>query len=357
MKKTLYLPCLFLVCQWLVCISYFHTHNPIQIFSICYGGHYGNFPMYFYSMAKAFQINATNSENNVGLKLPVNLTVLMDPGCYNALSRCIPTMQNYFPFNVIQTHELDYLLALENVNTKRFAGALFKMHLSKIHHFDALDYLMVIDIDCGIYHRFEDLWKAVTSRHEISHSNAHHTEHRHIISYTGLKEEKLLWAALEFSNHSSDHQFQYPEVVNAFYLSKNKKHYYPPTGINTGVMIWNLQLMRRLNLSAYDFIANNTEEVLLADQDYLNSWAYFHQDRIGLFNCKYNVHKDGNCIGPVIQQGEEEGKVHYLDLFNTPEQCVIFHANGGFTRRGQGRNIAVPFRSEFFEMCGYWTPP
>ena len=319
---------------------------PIQIFAVCFGNHYVHFPMYFFSMAKVFQINSSA----IGLSdinIPVNLTVLMDPMCYNGLSRCIPTLRKYFPFNILRTADL-HNPNLESMSSfgKRFYGAIFKMDLLSISHFENMDFVMAIDLDCGFYHRFDDVWKAVTSKHESNHFPQS-------IEYSGLKKDKVFWAALEVSNHSTDMQFQYRNTTNIWYRNHNKTQFYPPSGLNTGVIIWNLALMRKLNMSVYDFIRNNTEEALLADQDYLNSWAYWHQDRIGLLSCKYNTRRDRNCIGPVA---DSMGSTRYIDLSSQPEECPIFHANAGFTRHGIGLNISLPFRTQFYEMCRYWTP-
>lgn len=56
--------------------AYLYTHNPIQLLTVCCGGHYVDFPMYFFSLAKAFGINETHLENPE-FRLPEVLMVMM----------------------------------------------------------------------------------------------------------------------------------------------------------------------------------------------------------------------------------------------------------------------------------------
>ena len=77
-----------------------------------------------------------------------------------------------------------------------------------------------------------------------------------------------------------------------------KKHFLPPTGLNSGVMLMNLALMR-LSAPPLDvraFVGANDEAISMGDQDVLNSWAFHHQDQVKVLPCRWNRRSDSDCL-------------------------------------------------------------
>lgn len=285
-----------------------YTTNPIQIAAFCCDGHYTVFPMFLFSMANTYNITKETVARRE--PLPLNVTVFMDGMCYNQLKKCLTKLQTeYFPFNIIhKKHNEDKQLEYQMIS--RFFCATYKMHVPFMSAFDGLRHVMVIDLDVSVNHKIDDMWQDLTVRH--------------------YDPTKALYAALEISNTSTDGLITYPNMTNGWYVEKKKTQYYPPTGLNTGIMLMNLPLLRKLNFTVANLIANNTEDVSLADQDYINTWAYYHQDVIGVLNCKYNIRKGSNCMSFIGNETQQT----YQDLFNQYENATVFHASNGYCARG-----------------------
>ncbi len=342
--------------------NYKYVDNPVQIFAICCGGHFVNFPMFLFSLAKTYNFTSniilnsnatpTSYTENFEQPLPFNLTFMMDEMCYQQINGgqngiCIDKLQSIIPFNVIH-HKNYFVKEYEKYHSSRFHCTPYKMDIVRIADFLHLNYLLVLDIDCLIYNKIDRMWSEITS----SKSGSDIT----LPSNNVVKNEKtVFWAALEVSNISASGLKTFPNAKNLWYIQRNKTHYYPPTGLNTGVMLYNLHLMRMRNITIYEFVKDNTEDVQLADQDYLNSWAFYHPDAIGLLNCSYNTRKDINCIDHEVDEQTGQIKSEF-DLFHAYDKTHILHANNGYTRRGPGKALSYPFREMLHQVCGFWTP-
>ena len=123
--------------------------------------------------------------------------------------------------------------------------------------------VIYLDVDTIVYGNILELW-----------------------SYFDLYPTIILFAVLE-SNKTAHGWYE----THRYY----KKHFYPPTGINSGVLLMNLAMMRERNMTGNYFIANNSEEARLPDQDVFNSFAYFHQDIVGKLPCAWNKRTDSYC--------------------------------------------------------------
>ena len=303
-----------------------YTDNPIQIAAFCCGGHFKVFPMFLFSLANTYNITKASVARNDSL--PLNVTVFMDGFCYHELKKCLTKLQEeYFPFYVIHKQHHENHMIEKNMNS-RFFCATYKMHIPYISTFINTKYIMVLDLDIAVNKRLDDLWENVT----ILHSNPN----------------KAIYATLETSNQSVD-GLQHYNVTNLWYKKCNKTHYFPPSGLNTGVMIFNLPLLRQLNFTAINLITMNTQDTTLADQDYINTWAYYYQDNIEIINCKYNIRQGSNCMDKDVN-----GK--YVDLFQHFELSTIFHASNGYVVRGYGKNVLLfNYRRQFGDACNYWV--
>lgn len=317
--------------------------------------------MFLLSLAKTYNYTA-----NVGVQnatrtspydhpLPFNLTVMMDEMCYQQINggksgQCIESLQAVVPFNVIY-HKDYFIKEYEQYHSSRFHCTPYKMDIARLPDFRHLNYLLVVDIDCLTFQKLDHMWVDVTTTADVLATTSLTNSTRSPV----LNEKIIFWSALEVSNISASGLKTFPDAKNAWYIQRNKQHYYPPTGLNTGVIVYNLYLMRKKKFTIQEFVKVNTEDVQLADQDYLNSWAFYNQDKVGLLNCTYNVRRNINCIDHEVHPTSGEITREY-DLFNTPDKAHIFHGNNGYTRRGPGKAISFPFRHMFNDICGFWTP-
>jgi lipopolysaccharide biosynthesis glycosyltransferase len=75
-----------------------------------------------------------------------------------------------------------------------------------------------------------------------------------------------------------------------------KTHFFKPYGLNTGAVIFNLNHMRKDNLTAYKFIEINDEYPRIPDQDMFNTWAYYNPEKVGLLPCRWNTREYVPCF-------------------------------------------------------------
>jgi lipopolysaccharide biosynthesis glycosyltransferase len=78
-------------------------------------------------------------------------------------------------------------------------------------------------------------------------------------------------------------------------LFDHKKHFYQPYGLNTGVAVLNLTMMRNENMTYERFMEVNDEDYEYEDQDILNSFAYYYPDKFGVLDCKWNKRRYSPC--------------------------------------------------------------
>ena len=87
-----------------------------------------------------------------------------------------------------------------------------------------------------------------------------------------------------------------------------KTHYHQPTGVNSGLMLMNLDRMRRDNLTAEGFLVYNDEPISMGDQDVINSYAFHRPDEVLILPCEYNRRSDSHCDdGDLLLNGNGTG--------------------------------------------------
>lgn len=107
------------------------------------------------------------------------------------------------------------------------------------------------------------------------------------------------------------------EDKNAGWYNRFSRHpYYPPLGVNSGVMLMNLTRMRQFNwteriLPIYD---KYKLKLVWGDQDIINILFHFHPDKLFIFSCAYNYRAD-HCM--------------YMSVCNT-SNVKILHGNRGY---------------------------
>lgn len=237
----------------------------------------------------------------------ITITIFLDDYGLTYLSPCLDKLRakidlDIRPFSLLR--KLNFFNEIEEKD-KRFYCAIHKLMLPDV--LSDIDRFIYLDVDTLIYEDISSLW-------EIFHT-------------TG--KGKLLIGGLEFGNQT-----------DKWYKDHNKNHFYPPTGINSGVLLFNRELLKKHNVSAQTFLSANTEKILLPDQDILNSWAYHNQDLVGLFPCKWNKRLGCNC--PDTSNSE---------VMRT--DTGIFHGNGGILR-WKYSYLSLRYQQLFRDTCGYY---
>lgn len=122
------------------------------------------------------------------------------------------------------------------------------------------------------------------------------------------------------------------EDQNAGWYNRFARHpFYPPLGINSGVMLMNLTRMRAFNwtekiLPIFD---EYKMKLVWGDQDIINILFHFHSDKLYLFPCDYNYRAD-HCM--------------YMSVCPIKEGIKILHGN-----RGYFHSLAQPIFNYVYE--------
>lgn len=107
------------------------------------------------------------------------------------------------------------------------------------------------------------------------------------------------------------------EDTNAGWYNRFSRHpYYPPLGVNSGVMLMNLTRMRQFNWTERILPIYDTYKLKLVwgDQDIINILFHFHPEKLFVFSCAYNYRAD-HCM--------------YMSVCNTTS-IEILHGNRGY---------------------------
>ncbi|CAL8095505.1 unnamed protein product [Orchesella dallaii] len=124
------------------------------------------------------------------------------------------------------------------------------------------------------------------------------------------------------------------EVPSIGWYNRFAQHpFYPPLGLNTGVMLMNLTKLRggfeweEAILKSYKRFK---DQIVYGDQDLLNIVFYHHPDAVYLLPCAYNYRPDHclygwNCKSAEIKNGEGIQVVHgNRDVFHNDKTCPTF---------------------------------
>lgn len=166
--------------------------------------------------------------------------------------------------------------------SSRFPCAYFRLFLSELLP-DYVERLLYLDTDTVVFEDLTDLW----SHWEIMEEKN--------ISFAG---------AQELAHTTKSTYFQ------------NKQHFVAPSGINTGVLLMNLERMREMNLTGERLFAINDEPVYLADQDVLNTYWYYNPSDYLELPCRWNKRLYSNCTAGDVE-------IYYMN------STGILHGNGG----------------------------
>lgn len=108
------------------------------------------------------------------------------------------------------------------------------------------------------------------------------------------------------------------EDKNAGWYNRFSRHpFYPPLGINSGVMLMNLTRMRKFNWTEriQPIFDEYKLKLVWGDQDIINILFHFHPEKLFIFPCEWNYRAD-HCM--------------YMSVCPAPNGIKILHGNRGY---------------------------
>jgi lipopolysaccharide biosynthesis glycosyltransferase len=202
----------------------------------------------------------------------ISLYVLFDPANYASIQDKSDFKIYQERLRQVKIFNVDDLKNQTHVmpqyETGRYSCAHMRLFYSE--YFPEIDYILYIDTDALVLGDLNDIWK-----YSLNHQIFRH---------------KSFGAALDL-NVPEAKRMNYPP----HYLNKAKKHFYFPTGINTGVLLMNLRRMRAHNITGESLQRLNDENVQYADQDILNTFAYYQPEEIFVLPCHWNKRYYSKC--------------------------------------------------------------
>ncbi len=307
------------------------NRNNVEVISIvtiiCGQKHANYLDGFIYSL-----INSHNQSIHAVPQTPkIHLIIVSDQPAIDFITPCLGKLQNML------TIEFQDVYAHNTSLIDSYRGPMFSCGIYKINIPDMLPNtrkVILIDPDCLILNNLSPLWAHFAQRPEV-----------------------LLWGTAE--SHKPN--------TGWYHEGHGKKHFYPPNGLNSGVLMLNLHKMRQQNVTGENIIRNNTEPTPLPDQDLYNSWAYFHQDLVGVFPCIWNVHMRDNCnvtcssSNTVTTVSHENSSATITTTVTTTttasmevgldlSKMGIMHGNGGLIIN-RDRHIFQPFKDSYHKFC------
>ena len=265
----------------------------IDVVTIVCGTHMHQFGQWFSSVV----VNTNHSLSRM------KLNVFMDQAAFSLVSKCADKMQELVDIELYNL-EAFVLPVLEGLKDPRFRCAIYKLNLPAM--MENSSKVMWMDIDTLVLEDLSNLW------------NKFHGE-----------PTKIIWAALE----------TYGDPRQGWYMSRNKTTFFPPCGINSGVLLLNLEAMRKSGITAQSMVRNHSDIIKLPDQDIFNTWAYYNQDKVGILPCKWNKRVRANCSEFINENP------------TVPTLNGIFHGSNGALLGSHNWNLRFPFLQFFDRMC------
>ncbi len=184
--------------------------------------------------------------------------------------------------------------SVDNIVGSRFSCTMYKLNLLKMMA-PEVKRVIVLDVDTVIREDLVHLWDEIHQRTEISPYNTT----RIVPSRRQLRRLSESSRNANFTNSNSKPViFWLTEALpteSNWYNSYNVYHYYPPSGLNSGIFMQNLDAMRQENFTVEYFVSADDEKGVLGEQGYIDNWAHYHTDRVVSLPCKWNTREGGGC--------------------------------------------------------------
>jgi lipopolysaccharide biosynthesis glycosyltransferase len=216
---------------------------------------------------------------------------------HNECGRNITHFLNSFTYIGLDSIDENIAKTIKEAEDKRFSCGLLKIILSELLP-PNLHKVITLDVDTVVLEDLGNLWS--------------YFEHEKEGEGTSAMANKLIGSALEMDDVDST-EYKY---------FNDKLHIFPPSGLNTGVLLLNLKLFREKNVTGKYLLTVNDEPYKLADQDIINTFAYYHPKYICLIDCRWNKRVGSQC------HGKDEVEYHRPD-------SGILHGNGAAFYNGK----------------------
>lgn len=254
----------------------------------------------------------------------VNLFIFGDGMAYsvvhNECGRNIVHFVNNFTYIDLGTIDDNIAKTVKEAEDKRFSCGLLKIILSELLP-DNIHKIITLDVDTLVLEDLGNLWN-------------YFEHHEKLGNGTSSMSNKLIGSALEMDDVDST-EYKY---------FNDKIHIYPPSGLNTGVLLLNLKLLREKSITGKYLLSVNDEPYKLADQDIINTFAYYHPKYIFLIDCKWNKRTGAHC------HAKNDDEYHKRDT-------GILHGNGAAFYKGKNWYARDSYENYFKvyqeKLCGF----
>jgi lipopolysaccharide biosynthesis glycosyltransferase len=113
---------------------------------------------------------------------------------------------------------------------------------------------------------------------------------------------------------------------------------WPAMGVNTGVLLVDLERMRQRNVTFETFVVPSEGLIsTVGDQAFLNTWLSRHPEELGILPCKWNKRADSNC-----RDWSDENLRHRSGIAHGPNNA--FHKHWDFP---------YAYKGAFNTLCGF----
>jgi len=199
--------------------------------------------------------------------LRINVTIFADEEIYARFSACVKAIKS--PLVNLMHIEAANAQADPGGAVNSFWNGEYKCAANKLNMINLLpsiDRVLFLDIDVLVMEDLHNIWKQWS---EIPSKVFH------------LAPE--VQPPLKWGWYARNHRY--------------KGMYYPPNGLNSGVILMDLKEMRRLGLNGSHLLNSCDGPVLMGDQDIFNNWAFHNQGLVGILDCRWNRRWDSFCRG------------------------------------------------------------
>ena len=185
----------------------------------------------------------------------ISLHLVLDSKVYDYMINCLQLLRTLF--HSIDVYHIDYV---KNLPCGR-DGSCFHCSTCKLFLYDILSnhvkHVLYLDTDTLVLGDLSELWQV----------------------WSNKPLEPVLFIAVR-------------EAGFAYQSRAKKQVFYGPTGINSGVLLMNLGIMRQLGITVKVLMDTNSAPLYWPDQDLLNNWCHRKYHTCAFLNCKWNIRID-----------------------------------------------------------------
>jgi lipopolysaccharide biosynthesis glycosyltransferase len=255
----------------------------------------------------------------------IHLYLLADADRVLSLECYKPSMMRYFRnvsiFNRLKFDKLTIVNA--TIKSSLYPGAFDRMFYYQ--YFPNIDRMLSLDTDMIVLEDLQNLWN----------------------HWSGIYAKNASYGIVMERNTSDS---------DRWYVLPWKSHYLLPSGLNSGLMLQNFIKMREVKFNITKLIDADDERIVLADQDVLNTFGYYHPEEFYQLPCEWNRGYSSLCDWSNSSRGIMHGynkkifkfgKEHFLytiwfkyhTKFEEMTQIFGLFPNGTMIRAENQRNV------------------